>query len=89
MKYTKLQLEALVLSGDQYLRNAMEMDAFDAYRTVFVNIPWNCTDERQALLQRAYKGLCALSLSRNEGVWEDADQLISDYHRYLHDSDSV
>jgi hypothetical protein len=86
MEYTKLQLEALVLSGDQYLRNAMEKDALDAYSTVFVNIPWNCTDDRQALLQQAYKGLCALSLSRNEGVWEDASQLITDYHRYLRDS---
>jgi hypothetical protein len=86
MKYTKLQLAALVLSGDQYLRNAMEKDALNAYSTVFVNIPWNCTDERQALLQQAYKGLCTLSLSQDEGVWEEASQLISDYHRYLRDA---
>jgi hypothetical protein len=89
MKYTELQLEALVLGGDQYLRNAMEKEALEAYSTVFVNIPWTCKDERQALLQRAYKGLCALSVSHDEGVSEDAGQLISDYHRYLHDSNSV
>jgi hypothetical protein len=89
MKYTQLQLEALVLSGDQYLRNAMEKEALEAYSTVFVNIPWTCKDERQALLQRVYKGLCALSVSRDEGVCEDAGQLISDYHRYLHDSNSL
>jgi hypothetical protein len=82
MSYTKLQLEALVISGDQYLRNAMERDALDAYRTVFVNIPWDCNDARQTLLQQAYKGLCALSVSRDECVWEEASQLISDYQQY-------
>jgi hypothetical protein len=86
MSYTKLQLEALVISGDQYLRNAMERDALDAYRTVFVNIPWDCNDARQTLLQQTYKGLCALSISRDECVWEEASQLISDYQQYLNDS---
>jgi hypothetical protein len=86
MEYTVLQLEAFVLSGDQYLRNGMESDALDAYTNVFVNVPWDCTDERQALLQQAYKGLCALSLSKNECVWEEASQLIGDYHKHLHDS---
>jgi hypothetical protein len=86
MKYTKLQLEALVLSGDEYLRNAMEREALEAYSTAFVNIPWDCEDDFQALLQQAYKGLCALSVSRDECVWEDAGQLIRDYHQYLNDS---
>jgi hypothetical protein len=82
MSYTKLQLDALVTSGDQYLRNAMERDALDAYKTVLVNIPWDCKDERQTLLQQAYKGLCALSISRDECVWEEASQLISDYQQH-------
>jgi hypothetical protein len=86
MRYTTLQLEALVLSGDQNLRNGMDGEALDAYSKVFVSIPWDCTDERQCLLQQAYKGLCALSSSHNECVWEDASQLIGDYHQHIQNS---
>ena len=89
MKYTTLQLEALLLSGDQYLRNGMEYEALHAYSKVFVNIPWDCTDERQPLLQQAYKGLCALSLSQNEVVWEEACQLTGDYHQHIQSSKEI
>jgi hypothetical protein len=60
----------------------MEREALDAYSTALVNIPWDGKDEYKALLQQVYNGLCALSLSRDESVWEDAGQLIKDYQLY-------
>lgn len=79
---------AYVIFAEQCMANGMECEAADAFREAMSGLPWDSAGDERLLLERAYHGLCALSLSEDECTWEIASQIAGDYARHLESTSS-
>ena len=57
-----------------------------AFSDAIVQVSWKNPGDNAPLLEEAYKGLCALSLSPNECAFEIASQASGDYHSFLEEN---
>lgn len=70
-----------------YASDAMHIgDDYKAVRALseaIVQVSWKNPGTNISLLDQAYKGLCALSLSSDECTFEIASQAAGDYRRFV------